>query len=40
MSAVVRSPNLLAPTAGFLALFGYAASMIGVVIVLLIRRDA
>jgi len=40
MSAVVRFPNLLAPTAGFLVLLAYAAATIGAAMVLLVRRDA
>lgn len=40
MSAVVRFPNLLSPTAGFLVLAGYAAATIGTAMALLVRRDA
>lgn len=40
MSAVVRFPNLLAPTAGFLVLLAYAVATIGVAMVVLVRRDA
>ena len=40
MSAVVRFPNLLAPSAGFFVLLAYAAATIGAAMVLLVRRDA
>jgi hypothetical protein len=40
MSAVVRFPNLVAPTAGFLVLLGYATATLGVAMVVLVRRDA
>lgn len=40
MSAVVRFPNLLAPTAGFLVLLAYTAATIGAAMSVLVRRDA
>jgi ABC-2 type transport system permease protein len=40
MSAVVRFPDLLAPTAGILVLLAYAAATISLGMVLLVRRDA
>jgi ABC-2 type transport system permease protein len=40
MSAVVRFPNLLTPTAGLLVLLAYTAATLGVAASLLVRRDA
>jgi ABC-2 type transport system permease protein len=40
MSAVVRFPNLLTPTAGLLVLLAYAAATLGVAGSVLARRDA
>jgi ABC-2 type transport system permease protein len=40
MSAVVRFPNLLTPSGGFLVLCGYTALVLGSASYLLIRRDA
>jgi hypothetical protein len=40
MSAVVRFPNLLTPTAGLLVLLAYTAATLGAAASLLVRRDA
>ncbi|WP_405541292.1 ABC transporter permease [Streptomyces phaeochromogenes] len=40
MSAIVRFPNLLSPAGGFLVLSGYAAAILVLAAVLLVRRDA
>jgi ABC-2 type transport system permease protein len=40
MSAVVRFPNLLTPTVGFLVLLAYTAATLGVAMVILVHRDA